>query len=148
MTFEEKVKNEVKKGNKKYRYFSNKIGDYVCEEYNDKNNLIHWKNSNGIECWNEYNIQGNIYHSIYNDEYEEWYEYDINGNITNYRNSTGFEEWYINDNDGNILRYINSNGIEYYADREDKNKENNNSTKLELILFIIAIIELLFIVLF
>ena len=45
----------------------------VIREYDENNNLIHYRDSNG---------------------YEEWCEYDANNNLIHYRNNDGIEENY------------------------------------------------------
>lgn len=66
-------------------------------EYDEKGNLIHYKDSTGYEYWSEFDEKGNLIHyRTYSDGYEQWREYDEQGKRTgaliNYRNG----EWELN----------------------------------------------------
>ena len=63
-------------------------------EYDKNNNLIHFKNSNGIEYWKEYDKNNNLIHSKYSYGYENWNEYDENNNLIHSKDSYG-NEWNI-----------------------------------------------------
>jgi YD repeat-containing protein len=64
------------------------------QKYDKNNNLIHHKNSKGIEYWNEYDKNNNLIHCKDSDGNEEWNEYDKNNNLIHYKNSKGIE-WSI-----------------------------------------------------
>jgi YD repeat-containing protein len=68
--------------------------DIPIEEYDANNNLIHYKDSNGLEYWQEYDSNNNLIH--YKNSYgsEEWQEWDSNNNLIHYKNSYG-SEWFV-----------------------------------------------------
>ncbi len=52
------------------------MGNREIREYDDKDNLIYWKNSNGSECWQEFDENNNkIYHKD-SGGWEYWYKWD------------------------------------------------------------------------
>ena len=48
--------------------------------YDDSDNIIYYKDSNGYEEWREYNENGNLIHYKNSNGKEYWYDYDENGN--------------------------------------------------------------------
>ena len=70
-------------------------------EYDSNNNLIHSKNSSGIEYWYEYDSNNNVIHFKDSSGYEFWNKYDSNNNLIHYKNSSGNESWY--DSTGNQI---------------------------------------------
>ena len=44
-------------------------------EYDNNENLIHFKDSDGYEYWKEYDSNGNLIHYKDSDGDEKWYEY-------------------------------------------------------------------------
>jgi len=87
-------------------------------EYDQNNNVIHYKTSNGFEYWNEYDENNNMIHHKTSDGYEYWKEYDENNNLIYYKNSGNFEEWKEYDENNNMIHYKNSNGISWKIEIE------------------------------
>ena len=79
-------------------------------EYDNNENLIHYKNSNGYEYWKEYDSNGNLIHSKDSDGYESWKEYDSNGNLIHSKYSYSWEEWSEYDSNGNLIHFKDSDG--------------------------------------
>ena len=50
-------------------------------EYDEKGNLVHFKNYDGYEQWREYDDKGNLVHFMDSDGREWWKEYDEKGNL-------------------------------------------------------------------
>jgi HAMP domain-containing protein len=67
-----------------------------------KDNLIHYKDSNGLEYWKEYDSNNNLIHYKNSNGNEEWFAYDSNNYPIHYKNSDGVEEWY--DSNGNSIK--------------------------------------------
>ena len=63
-------------------------------EYDNNENLIHFKDSDGYEYWKEYDSNGNLIHYKNSDGKEEWNEYDSNGNQIHYKDNDGEEYWH------------------------------------------------------
>jgi YD repeat-containing protein len=82
-------------------------------EYDKKNNLIHYKSSNGYEYWKEYDKNNNLIHSKDSKGIEYWKEYDKKGNLIYSKDSSGFEEWNEYDKKNNLIHYKNSKGYEW-----------------------------------
>ena len=61
-------------------------------EYDEKGNLIHYRNSDGYEYWREFDKNNNLIHRRDTNGFEAWKEYDENGNLIYYRDSDGYEE--------------------------------------------------------
>ena len=60
-------------------------------KFDKKNNLIHYKNSNGREEWNKYDKKNNLIHSKDSNGIEFWNEYDKKNNLIHYKTSNGFD---------------------------------------------------------
>ena len=60
-----------------------KKNEYPIKEYDDKGNLIRFKNSNNFKYWYEYDDRDNLVHYKDSKGYEVWNEYDEKGNIIN-----------------------------------------------------------------
>ena len=130
--------------NGKYNYFRHKFpngSDYSYEydkytdnflptdvnEYDENNNLIHYKDSDD-EWWKKYDEKGNLIYYRDHDGYEEWYKYDNNNNnLIHCETSKGFEEWIDFDKNGNEIHFTNSEGYEEYNEYD----ENNNLIHLK-----------------
>ena len=69
------------------------IGSGYEYEYDQNNNLIHYKDSEGNESWKEYDQNNNLIHYKDSNGYEEWKSYDERNNLVHYKDSTGYEEW-------------------------------------------------------
>ena len=71
-----------KRGNQIY-YGDNSYEEW--REWDENNNLIHFKNSEGLEYWKEYDEDGNVIH--YKDEsgYEYYDKYDNKHNLISHR---------------------------------------------------------------
>lgn len=59
-------------------------------EYDEKGNLIHYKDTANHEHWLKYNENNNLIHKMENNGFQEWYEYDENNQIKNYYNSDDY----------------------------------------------------------
>ncbi len=62
-------------------------------EYDDKGNLIYYKDSDGTECWYKYDKKGNYVYFKDSIGNEAWREYDENNRKIHYKNSDGGEYW-------------------------------------------------------
>jgi len=62
------------------------------EQYDERGNLIYYRDSGGCEEWSEYDENGACTHYRNSDGYECWYEYDENGAWVYYRDNGG-REW-------------------------------------------------------
>ena len=82
----------------------------TLKEYDEKGNLIHYRDSNGYEEWREYDENNNPIHFRNSTGFEWWSEYDENNNVIHYRNSDGYEAWYEYDEKGNRR---NSDNVDY-----------------------------------
>lgn len=76
----------------------NNIFMYFCE-YDQYNNLIHYKNS---------------------DEYECFCTYDKNNSLLSFKDSDGYEYFYEYDDKGNRIHFIDSEDNEYFCKYDDK----------------------------
>ena len=66
-------------------------------EYDDENNMIHFKEGDKEE-WYEYDVNNKCIHVSTSKGEEEWYEYDKNGNLIQYKDETGkVERWEYKD---------------------------------------------------
>ena len=74
-------------------------------QYDERNNLVYYKTSNGIESWKEYDERNNLIHYKDSKGIEEWKSYDVNNNVVHIKNSNGYEY---------------DNEIEYYTDGQLK----------------------------
>ena len=85
------------------------------QDFDDKGNLIHFKNTNGKEDIYEYDERSNKIHYIhysYGDiEQEEWWQYDSFNNMTyykiQYRNGSTNEQWWKYDSRKRLVFYKN-----------------------------------------
>ena len=94
-----------------------------CEEWNEydeKGNQIHHKDFKGYECWKEYDEKGNLIYYKDSYGYEVWKEYDEKGNLIYYKDSNGHEEWNEYDEKSNLIRYKNSNGYGGWNEYDEK----------------------------
>ena len=90
----------------------------VIKEYDENNNMIHYRSSTGGEWWRKYDEKGNVIHHRHANGYEVWWEYDENNNMIHTRNSTGYEYWY--DKKGNLIHYRTSDGYEVWCEYDEK----------------------------
>ena len=69
-----KVTYEIENGNKvRVKTYA----DGRVYKYDEKRNLIYYKDSFGSECWDEYDENGNhIHHKSIGSEYENWCEHE------------------------------------------------------------------------
>lgn len=82
-------------------------------EYDKKGNLIHSRDSDGLEMWREYDANDNLIHFRDSNGVEAWKEYDENGNVIHFRNSNGVERWWEYDEKGNVTHSRNSDNVDY-----------------------------------
>ena len=78
------------------------------KKYDEKNNLIYFKNLFGYERWIEYNENNKKIHSKDNNSLEVWYKYDEYGNLIYHKESTGYKE--ENEVDENSRRIYTKKG--------------------------------------
>lgn len=71
-----------KRGNQIY-YYNNGYEEW--REWDENNNLIHFKNSEGVEYFCEYDEDGNIIHFKDEKGYEFYDEYDKHHNLISHR---------------------------------------------------------------
>lgn len=84
-------------------------------EYNEKSQVIHYKNSKGHEYWREYTEDGKISKIIDNHKHEKIYEYDENGYLCKVSDDGKISLWKY-DKDGNELYYKNHLGFESHQE--------------------------------
>ena len=74
-----------------------KVGKWLrlscVENYDERGNVIHKKDSDGDECWFEYDERGNKIHSKRSSGDEWWFERDERGNEIHRKFSDGRELW-------------------------------------------------------
>ena len=100
---EKKVINKYDERGNLIHYKDYKNTEY-WKQYDEKGNLIHYKDSRNIEYWMDYDEKENIIH--YKDCDEEcWRGYDDKRNIIYYKNSRNFEYWKQYDEKGNLINY-------------------------------------------
>ena len=90
-------------------------------EYDSNNNLIHSKNSSGIEYWYEYDSNNNVIHFKDSSGIESWKEFDSNNNMIHFKNSSGIEFWHEYDSNNNLIHYKSSSGFEYWNEYDSNN---------------------------
>lgn len=135
-------KEVIVNGKKQKRWL--KISLIEMRSYDENDNLIYTKDSNGLETWYEYDSDGNEIHckqsdgfeswceydnhsrlihetTLDDDSLETWYEYDINGNIYDY-DSNGIECWIKCDRDGNEIYEKWSDGIKVWSEYDNNRK--------------------------
>jgi len=81
----------------------------LCE-YDDNNNLIHYKDLN-VEYWQKYDQNNNVIYYKHLD-FEEWSKYDSNNNVIHHKKSNGFECWQ-KFNEDICISYKNTKGVEW-----------------------------------
>ena len=94
-------------------HYKDPNGNEEWKEFDQNNNLIHYKYSNGYEYWNEYDQNNNLIHCKDSYGIEYWKEYDQNNNCIHYKYSNGYEEWKEYDQNNNLIYYKDSYGLEY-----------------------------------
>tara|TARA_R110002153_G_scaffold6130_2_gene28009 strand:+ start:477 stop:896 length:420 start_codon:yes stop_codon:yes gene_type:complete len=99
-----------KEGVKAYKYETNSDGYWEERTFDEKGNVLTYKDSDGYwyEC--TYNENGNRLTCKGSDGFWEEHTYDEKGNELTYENSDGFWSEYTYDEKGNELTYENSNG--------------------------------------
>lgn len=119
------------------------IDQVDIDDYDNKGNIIH-KKSNDTEFWKEYDEQNNCIHIKYSDGKEIWYNHDENGKCIYEKHSDGKECWkeydYINHiavckctnkkeefkdyaNDANyVIRREYADGYILWKDYDEKNR--------------------------
>lgn len=90
--------------------------------YDDNENLIHEKNSNGFNRKYSYDNNNNVIHIIHehmipenkNNDYtfEIWYEYDENNNLIYQYTSDDYKLWFEYDSNNNLIHSYNSHGLD------------------------------------
>ena len=85
-----KVTYEIENGKKvKVKTYA----DGRVYKYDEKRNLIYYKDSDGFEECREYSSDGKetYYKGFYG--FERWHEYNSNGNEIHYKDNRGCEQW-------------------------------------------------------
>jgi YD repeat-containing protein len=100
-------------------------------EYDERNNCVHVKHSNGYEEWNEYDKRNNCIHERYSSGREFWKKYDKKNNLIHYKDSFGYEKWNEYDERGNLIHEKYSNGDEKWNEYDERGnlisyKDNNH----------------------
>ena len=94
-------------------------------EYDERNNLVYHKNSDGYEWWKKYDENNNEIYYKNSDGTEWWREYNENNNLIYYKSSNGREYWY---------KWIDEKKIKItqqhriYADIINNNRKNMKKT--------------------
>lgn len=65
-------------------------------KYDERGNVIYFKDIFGYEGWFEYDERGNVIHLKDNKGREWWREYDDRGNVIHEKNNKG-REWFAKD---------------------------------------------------
>jgi YD repeat-containing protein len=92
-----------------FKQLSNKV--WVERTFNNKGNLLTYKDSDGF--WGELTYDKNGNQLTYKNSSGFWseYTYDNNGKELTHKDSQGFWYEYTYDENGNELTYKNSNGV-------------------------------------
>lgn len=99
------------------------------EEFDDNGNLIYYKNGK-VEIWSEYDNDNNEIHTKYSNGREMWRDFNEQGNLTHYKDSDGNELWYCYDRNGNEIYYKDTDGCEIWSDDEQGIKICSKTAKL------------------
>lgn len=91
------------------------IDQVDIDDYDNKGNIIHSK-SNDTEFWKEYDEQNNCIHIKYSDGKEIWYNHDENGKCIYEKHSDGKECWKEYDDINNIAVVKCTNKKEGFKD--------------------------------
>ena len=91
------------------------IDQVDIDDYDNKGNIIHRK-SNDTEFWKEYDEQNNCIHIKYSDGKEIWYNYNENGSCIYEKHSDGKESWKEYDDINNIAVVKCTNKKEGFKD--------------------------------
>ena len=102
-------------------YYKTSNGIESWKEYDERNNLIHYKNSKGNEYWNRYDKRNNLVYYKNSNGIEYWKSYDQNNNLIHYKTSNGIEYWYRYDENNNLIHYKHSKGYEYWKSYDERN---------------------------
>lgn len=90
------------------------ISPMFVKKYGKEGAFLHYKNFiDENECWNDYDNKGNCIHTKDSEGYEQWIDHDDNGNVIHIKDSEGCEEWWKYDKNGNCTHYKHSDGLEY-----------------------------------
>jgi len=108
----------------------------MSKEYDKNNNLIHYKNSNGLEFWQEYDENNNLIHSknTYGSDSESWWEYDKDNNLIHFKNTNGLEYWYKFDENNNEIKITEQEfkQIERRKAKQELYLNNKKSNRFEI----------------
>ena len=63
-------------------------------EYDDRDNLIHYKGNYNNEAWSTYDENNNLIHCRHSNGYESWSKYDDYNREVYFRSNDGTEEWF------------------------------------------------------
>jgi len=89
----------------------------TIKDYDEKGNVIHFKNSNGYEYWKDYDEKGNVIHFKNSAGYECSSKYNDKGNEIYFKNSDGYE-YNLKNRDMITIKGINENYSEVYLEKK------------------------------
>jgi len=91
-------------------------GGWEEVKYDDKGNVVHYKDSTGSEekTVNTYDKNGNLTSRrvVFSDNFWKEYKFDSNGKEYHYVDSSGFERATMYNSNGDILQEVDSKGNE------------------------------------
>ncbi len=106
----------------------------VINEYDERNNLIHYKSASKFEFWKEYDDRDNLIHYNSSTGFEYWIKYDENNNEIHCKNSSGNESWHKYDKNGKRISITHQEfkQIERNKVRKELYLNNKKSNRFEL----------------
>ncbi len=128
-TMSEEIKRYDDRGN--LIYYKNLAGYESWREYDENDNLIYYKGLNDFEEWAIYNKQNKKINSVNYRGAEKWYEYDEKNREIHYKNSEGVERWYKYNKNNILVYHKNPNGSEIWSKYDNEFKERIKITKKE-----------------
>lgn len=134
MRNEMKAKSIIEQdSNGNYTHF--KSDDYECwREFDERGNLIHYRNTNGKERYYEYDERNNLLTSRFNTGYVANYEYDEKNNIIHFHTNRGIESFNNYDEKDNLIYHCciddGSITVDYYTYDSNGNKIFSRSNSL------------------
>lgn len=103
--------------------YKNSLGLRIVREYDEKGNVIHYKDTNGSEWRYEYDQNGNEIHRVSSTGSQIWQDYDVDGKLIHYRNSSGYEYHQEYDNNGKVSHFKDSTGEDYWYEYNEKGQK-------------------------
>ena len=103
-------------------YYKNSYGYEEWYEYDKNDNLIYYKDSKKVKFWREYDKNNNLIYSEDSKGSKIWQEFDERNNLIHYKDSYGVEQWRKYDERNNCIHIKDCDGYEVWQ----KFDENNN----------------------